>query len=44
MFPAKEKSKKKIIQITANKVVEAIRELVKWVIMLQNYNKQYLML
>ena len=29
MFPAKEKSKKKIIQITANKVVEAIRELVK---------------
>ena len=29
MFPAKEKSKKRIIQITANKVVEAIRELVK---------------
>ena len=29
MFPAKEKSKKRIIQITANKVVEAIRELVE---------------
>jgi len=44
MFPAKEKSKKRIVQITANKVVEAIRGLVEWVIMLQNYNKQFLML
>ena len=44
MFPAKEKSKKRIIQITANKVVEAIRGLVEWVIMLQNYNKQFSML
>ena len=29
MFPAKEKSKKRIVQITANKVVEAIRGLVE---------------
>ena len=29
MFPAKEKSKKRIVQITANKVVAAIRELVE---------------
>jgi len=44
MFPAKEKSKRKIVEATANKVIEVIRGLVEWVIMLQHYNKQFSLL
>ena len=44
LFPASEKSTAKIIQATFNKVVEVIKGLAKWAIMLQHYNKQFSML
>jgi len=44
LFPAFEKSKEKITQAVFKRVVTAIDRLVKWVIMLQHYNKQFSML
>jgi len=44
LFPAFVKSKEKITQAVFKRVVTAIERLVKWVIILQHYNKQFSML
>jgi len=44
LFPAFVKSKEKITQAVFQRVVTAIERLVKWVIILQHYNKQFSML